>query len=170
MSDLKEMTKVEIWEAATASSVYVKVRDQRNGGWRSQRVGGSGSKRIQLTVEERRFNQDAILDENLHLDPFSNGMLHCVQGDAKGVASMTDADLVDIIGLDDDDAFEEAVAGLESEVMVRRVLSLAEKKATNARFTFVRDLVDERYRVGGTQRTVQAMIDAGERISGFVVN
>ena len=169
MSDLKEATAVEIWEAVTPSVVFVSVRDTMNGGWKQKKVSTQGPKRIQITVEERRFNQDNIPEENLHLDPFSNGQLICVQGDAKSQYHLTDDDLVTILTLEDDAAFEEAITDTTSEVILRRLLSLGQTKASHVRFEFIRDLVDERYRVGGTQKTVQAMIDAGEALQGFVM-
>lgn len=169
MSDLKEATQVEIWEAVTESIVFVSVRDTMNGGWKQKKVSTQGPKRIQITVEERRFNQDNIPEENLALDPFSNGQLICVQGDAKSPYHLTDDDLVTILTLDDEAEFESAIAETTSEVILRRMLNLAQTRASHVRYEFIRDLVDERYRVGGTQKTVQAMIDAGEALQGFVM-
>lgn len=169
MSDLRDATKVEIWEATTEAVVFVAVRDTINGGWKHKKVTQQGSRRIQLTVEERRYNQDNIPEENMNLDPFSNGQLICVQGDAKAPNHLTDEDLISVLTLEDDDEFEAAVADFESEVIIRRLLNLAQTKASHVRFEYIRDLVDERYRVGGTQRTVQAMMDAGERLSDFVI-
>jgi hypothetical protein len=169
-SALADATTAEIWEAVTDSTTFVSVRDLVNGGWKAIRVGGPGGpRRIQVTVEERRFNQDAIPEENLALDAFSNGQLLCVQGDAQSANHLTDEDLVTILGLQDDDEFARAVEDMSSEILVRRLFGLAERNGSHARYELVRDLVDRRYRVGGTQRTVQAMMDAGERLSGFVV-
>jgi hypothetical protein len=80
---------------------------------------------------------------------------------------LDDDDLASIIGLEDDGLFEEEVAGIPLELTLRRLLDLAERSATVPRYTFIRDLIDERYKVGGTQRSVQEMIDAGENLSGF---
>ncbi|MEN9793037.1 MAG: hypothetical protein RL330_1115, partial [Actinomycetota bacterium] len=124
--------------------------------------------RIQITREERRYNQDMISEENIAFDPFSNGQLICVQGEAMGSNQFTDDDLITILGLEDDDGFEEAIREVESEVVVRRLLGLAETNTTHARFEFIRDLVDTRYRVGGTQKTVQQMYDDGEKVSAFL--
>lgn len=163
---VKTESSTEIWQAATPARTWVWVRNQLTGGWKQVRVGGKGSRRLSLTSDERRYNQDLVPEENIQLDPFSNGQLVCVLGDEAGTG-VTDEDLTAILLLEDEAAFQQAANALESEVMVRRLLSLAEKTSTIARFTFIRDLIDMRYRVGGTQSTVQAMIDAGERISGY---
>lgn len=159
---------VEIWEATTESVVFLNVKDPtKKDGWKQVKVSLQGPKRVQITLEERRFNQSQIPEENLSLDPFSNGQLICVQGEAKGGGNqLGDDDLIVILTLDDDDEFESAVTELQSEVLVRRLLGLAQTKATHNRFEFIRDLVDVRYRVGGTQTVVQQMIDDGEKLSG----
>jgi hypothetical protein len=162
---MAEEDVIEIWEATTDSIVFLNVKDPVKKGWKQVKVTLQGPKRVQITLEERRFNQSQIPEENLALDPFSNGQLICVQGDAKGTNMLTDDDLVTILTLDDDEGFEAAVTDLDSEVLVRRLLGLSETRATHNRFEFIRDLVDVRYRVGGTQRTVQQMIDDGEKVS-----
>jgi hypothetical protein len=158
-------TDVEIWEATTPSVVWLNVKDPVKKGWKQVKVSLQGPKRVQITVEERRFNQDSIPEENLQHDPFTNGQLICVQGTAMGANLLTDDDLVTILTLDGDEEFEETVNAMISEVLVRRMLGLAETQATHNRFEFLRDLVDARYRVGGTQRTVQQMIDDGEKLA-----
>lgn len=156
---------IEIWEATTDSVVFLNVKDPVKKGWKQVKVTLQGPKRLQITLEERRFNQSQIPEENLHLDPFSNGQLICVQGEAKGINMLTDDDLITILTLEEDAEFETAVSDLDSEVLVRRLLGLAQTRATNTRFEFIRDLVDVRYRVGGTQTTVQQMIDDGEKVA-----
>ena len=147
----------EIWEATTSSHVHVLVRDRVDGGWKQVTVGGSGSRRLQLTVAERRFNQDLVPDESLGLDPFSNGMLVCVLGGAKMPAHLTDADIVALLGGDDEAAFAATVGQVTSEVLLRRMLSLAEAHASHSRFELLRDLVATRYKVGGRQPSVVEM-------------
>ena len=66
----------EIWESTTEGTTWVNVRDPRNpDGWTRKKVGGKGTKRITLTVEEREFNQELVPFEKQEFDPFSNGML-----------------------------------------------------------------------------------------------
>ena len=164
-----EMRVVEIWEAVTEATVYIHVRDTLNGGWKAKRVGGKGAgRRLQISVEERRYNQDLIPDEGIKFDPFVNGMLICVQGD-EVQGSMTNDDLLSVLKLDDDDTFVEFINDIESEIVVRRLLAMSEKHASKSRYDSLLDLVDRRYRVGGTQRVVQEMIDAGERLQGFML-
>lgn len=163
-----EPNDAEIWEAVTASAAWVQVRDRMNGGWKQVRVGGEGGpRRLQLSVEERRWNQDLVPEENIGLDPFANGQLLCVQGGAKTGNHLSDDELTAVLRDGDDATFQSTVEGMESEIVLRRLQVLAERKATMARYEFVREIVDTRYRVGGTQRAVQALLDAGEALAGF---
>lgn len=160
---------VEIWECTTEGSVWVAVKDPREGGWTSRRVGGKSgaSRRIQITRDERLYNQELCLDELSHLDPFTNGQLICTNGRPAGERTryeLTDVDLQAILDIDDEDIFTEAVNALEIELPLRRLLSLAERTSTIARHRIIADLVEARYRVGGTQGVVADMIAAGEHI------
>lgn len=150
-------TAQEIWEATTEGTTYVNVRDPRNaGGWTKRRVGGRGSKRITITTEEREFNQDLVHYENRHLDPFTNGLLIQVapKDVERGENHRSDDELVTVLAIPDDDQFEKAVTLVTSEVVVRRMLALAEKRAPMMRYQFIRDLVTDRYSVGKTSRVV----------------
>lgn len=161
---------VEVWESATESTVYVSVRDPRTpGAFRSQRVygKGSGNSKLRIHRSERELIQDNIPERNKHLDPFTNGTLVCIDGrphEPKGPYELTDDDLVGLLQITDDAVFDEVVEHLEAEVPLRRLLALAETHATYTRHERLRALIAHRYRVGGTQRTVQEMIDAGEKI------
>lgn len=145
------LDQVELWEVTSDSTVWIQVRDHVNGGWRHQRVGGRGAKRIQLTVEERRFNQDMIPDENIGLDPFSNGLLRCLQGDGDNTNAADEKDLVALVQLEDEDEFRRRVEAIDSEVLLRRVVTVAEKAASNPRYLYVKDVVDRRYRPAKSQ-------------------
>ena len=147
----EELDRVEIWESLTDSTTWILVRDHINGGWKHQRVGGRGARRIQLTVEERRFNQDMVPDENVQLDPFVNGLLKCVQGEGSSPNAMDDAKLVALCGLPEDADFFAKAEAIQSEVLLRRLVRVAEKHASNPRYLFVRDLADTRYRVSKSQ-------------------
>jgi hypothetical protein len=160
----------EVWEIQIRGTIWTRVRNPETPGtWKTIRANGTrGPKRITLTASERRHNQELIPEENEHLDPFKNGSLKCVQGSPKDIKTwLDDDDLAAIIALEDDALYEEEVASISMELTLRRLLSLAERSATVPRYEFLRDLVQERYAVGGTQRAVQEMFDAGEKLSGF---
>ena len=160
----------EIWEIQIPGTIWTRVRNHEvPGTWKTIRANGEkGPKRLTITAAERQYNQELIPEENEHLDPFKNGSLKCVQGAPKDLKTwLDDDDLAAIIGLEDDALFEEEVTSCQLELTLRRLLDLAERTATVPRYTFIRDLVDERYKVGGTQRSVAEMIEAGEKLSGF---
>ena len=154
---------VEIWEATTEQTTWLNLFDNLNGGWRAARVGGGSgaSKRIQLTVTERRFNQDQIPEECLQLDPFSNGALICVQGEARTANQIDDAAIIALL-TGPDEKFIASIDGIKSELLLRRILTISAKHATNERYTYLRDLIDQRYRVGGTQRAMRELYALGE--------
>ena len=152
-----DLESIEIWEATTNQSIWLWVEDQLvgKGSWKKQLVGGpNGRKRITLSVKERRWNQEQIPEKNAYLDPFSNGSLVCVQGEDASLSPVfTDAQLIELLAVEDDDAFGKVLENLKSEILVRRIFALSERNAASYRHDEIRDLIDERYRVGYTQRS-----------------
>ena len=169
------MDEVEIWQSTTESTCWVLVKDKRtNNGWKHRRIAGKNSPghKIQITREEREFNSEQIPEENDHLDPFRNGALVCTSGrpaEERTRYELTDEDLIGILDIEDDVLFDEAISDIGIELPLRRLQSLAETHSTMTRYIKIRDLIDARYRVGGTQRSVQEMIDAGEKLTGTSV-
>jgi hypothetical protein len=150
----------EIWETTTGGTVYVNVRDPRNPeGWTRRKVGGRGSKRITVSVEEREFNQELVQYENEHLDPFRNGTLIRVspKDTERGENERSDAQLIDLLKIDDDDRFAAEVRAITSEVVARRLLTLAAKHTSMLRHQVIQDVVDERYRIGKTSQVVREL-------------
>ncbi len=162
-----EEEATEVWEATTNSGTRILVRDQRQGGWKKVRVSRKGSrKRLTITPDERRHNQEGLPDKNLKHDAFSNGKLVCIIGDEIG-RGYSDDDLKFMLTVDDAE-LRDIVDGL-SEVVLRRLCAIAEKKGTNPQFNFLRDVIAVRFRVGGTQVAVAEMYAAGEEtIQGFL--
>lgn len=152
------LNDTEVWAATTKASVWLWVEDvlKGNGAWKKERVGGpTGKQRIQITVRERRYNQEQIPDKNAHLDPFLNGLLTCKQGAAQSPNGYTDEQLVDLLKVDDDAAFKQVVESISSEILMRRLLGLAEKHALTYRYEMLDEIVYDRYRVGKTQRSLR---------------
>ena len=152
----------ETWESTTGGAVWVQVKDPRTpGGWRQQKVGGRGSKRLNISVEEREFNQELIPFENAQHDPFRNGLLirtHPKQAE-RGENELSDEELIGILQMDADALFDEAVASVTSEVNLRRLLKLAEKHTNMMRLQALQSLVDDKYRVGKTSRVVKEIME-----------
>lgn len=162
----------EIWEATTAGTVWVWVNDKRQGGYMKQRVGGAagGSKRLRLSVDERRYNEELIMDESQEHNPFKNGLLMLIGEqqveDIDRSAHLTDVDLNDLIELRDPDLFRSTVEEIPHELVLRRLAALAESRGTAEQNEFLSELLRERYPIGGTQTTVQEIMDEEERSSG----
>lgn len=159
----------EIWEATTGGTTYINVRDPRNpDGWTRKKVGGKGTKRITLTVEEREFNQELVPYEKKHFDPFSNGKLIRIHPKdvERGENELSDADLVDSLKLDDQALFDEWLASINSEVVIRRLYALAREHSTVARYEAIGDVIDERYHVGKTSKVVREIMDDDRKYAG----
>lgn len=164
---------IEVWEAQTPAAVWVYQRDPRaSTGYKMVRVGGpNASKRLRITKDDREFTQEQILDENRHHDPFTNGSLKRI--DAKNPTAnlgiVTDEDLEAFLEFDNA-VFEEAVRDIDSELTVRRLKDLVEQRGTVPQHEILREVIEEKWKVGGTQKTVQEMIDAGEAAGGITLS
>jgi len=159
----------EIWEATTAGTTYVNVRDPRNPeGWTRKKVGGKGSKRITVTVEEREFNQELVQYENQHLDPFTNGRLIRISPKevARGENEKSDEQLIALLRVGDDARFEAELRSIQSEVVIRRLMDLARKHTSVLRFEAVQTVVDERYHIGKTSQVVRESEGDDARYAG----
>lgn len=156
----------EIWESTTGGTTWVHVKDPRNpDGWVQKKVGGKGTQRITLSVEEREFNQELIAYESKHHDPFTNGLLVRISPKAveRGGNELTDDDLIELLQTKDDAAFEAQMVAIESEVVLRRLLEHSRKHASMLRHEAIQTLVDDRYRIGKTSRVVKEIIEDDAR-------
>lgn len=153
-------TDLEIWEPTTASGVKVWRKDPREPSqWRSHRIGGKrGTRRLQITTDEREYNEELIAVENRNLNPFRNGHLLCIKGPLAGDADQfTDEELRNLLAIDSDEDFLSAFQELNSEVLERRLLFQAEDHATKRRYDLIYGQIQDKYRVGYTQRAVREM-------------
>ena len=167
---------METWEITTEGTVWVDKMDIREGKYVKTRVGGrqGGSKRLHITTDDRRFNQEQIVEEMRGYDPFTNGALVLVSAekadDIDSTYHLTAEDLSRLLEIKDTALFESEVTDIKSELILRRLKELAETQATVAQLAFISDLISERYRVGGTQRTVREMMAAGEMSGGEILS
>ena len=157
---------METWEIQTAGALTVWKRDKRSGDYRKERVAATGPKRLRLSRDDREYNQELIPEENAHLDPFTNGMLAQVVG--KKLVGITREEIIGLLEIKDE-AFVRAIAEIDNELTIRRLLELAESDGTVAQVAALREVIDERYRVGGTQRTVREMLDEEDKSGGEVL-
>lgn len=162
-------TNFETWEITTGGTVHVWVKDPREAnGYRKTTVGGrqGGSRRVTLSTADRRFNQDQIAYGNEGLDVFRNGILRKVDSvvvDDVDLTNQYTADqLVAFFNERSEAKFKKKVEAITSELVLRRLVDVAEKEATVAQLEFLKELITERYPIGGTQRTVREMMKADE--------
>lgn len=161
---------LETWETTTESTTWVQTWDRRTEGYKATRVGGrSGSRRLSISRDDRRYNQEMLPLENKDLDPFTNGNLRLVSTkdtdeELDTRYHQTDDELREYFELRDEDAFREAIGTITSQLLIHRVLRIAEVEGTVVQLAVVRDLLQERWPIGGSQRTWREMEEAGERL------
>lgn len=161
---------VETWEISFPGVVWVWLYDRREDIYKKQQIGQrTGSKTLHITRDDRKYNMELIPDENRHLDPFTNGSLRLLGAATRDESldvrnHFSNDDLIAMFEVRDPDLFAEAIESQTSEVVIRRLQTLADDHATVTQATILRDLIDKRYPVGGTQKTVREMFEAGERI------
>jgi hypothetical protein len=167
---------IETWETLTEGTVWVWVKDARTGSMVKRRLGGKagGTRSVHLTADERRYNQEQVVEENISEDPFTNGSLKLKNtthaSDVDTTYHLTNDDLRELLAIRDQKTFEGEVASITSELILRRLKDIAESEATIAQYQFVRDTVDERYRSGGTQATVREMLEEESRRIGNTIS
>jgi hypothetical protein len=173
----------ETWEVTGDFTVWVWKRDVRNPGQMEKvRVGGrgGGSRRLRISTDERRYNEEQIVEENSSLNPFKNGLLRLVNS---GDAASSDLEDVDptyhwgdeqyaaFFDVRDPDIFREEATAITSELILRRLYMKGEKAATLDQLGILKELIEERYKAGGTQTTVREILEEeaklGRTISGF---
>lgn len=167
--DTAEETLMETWEITTQATVWVWLYDRRNDNYKKQKVSGGpggGSKKLNITVGDRRYNQEMVIDEMKAHDPFTNGTLLRLKGpdlsdeeDLLDVSNhKSNAQLLEFFAITDGPLFDEAIGVLESETLIRRLHSLGKKSALSWQLDAIEAIIDQRYRVGGTQPTVAEMM------------
>ncbi len=166
----KSDAATETWEATTAATTWVYTFDKREDRYKLTRVGGrSGSRRLMISRDDRKYNQEILPYENTSQDPFTNGTLRLVSDrslddELDTRYHYTDADIAAFYEVREADAFLEAISDITSELVLRRIAAFGDTSGTIAQLEAIRGLLRERYPVGGTQKSVQEMIDAGDRL------
>lgn len=158
----------EVWAIQVAGSVSLRVTTNNRFGQAVEGMTRVGPNRkghsFRIKTVDREENQARCYDPQF--DPFLNGMLVRVDADQQQdpATASSDAltteqllDIYEITGV----KFERKVKGL-GEIPLRRLVEVGESMdASHKQITFVRDLIAERYTVGGPQTT----LEAGEHLS-----
>lgn len=173
-------TNLEVWEVTGEFTVWVWKHDVRNPGHMDKvRAGGKagGSKRLRLTTDERRYNEEQIVEENEGLNPFKNGLLKLIDSGKLAVDDIDETyhwgeeQFMAFFEIRDPNLFQEQAEEITSELIMRRLYMYGEKAATLDQIAVLKELIEDRYKSGGTQGTVQEILDEesrlGRTISGF---
>ena len=162
--------RVETWEITTEGTVWVWLMDPREQRYRKQQVGGraGGSKRLRISTDDRRYNEEQIVEEMVDHNPFRNGALRIVSTevipeDVDTRYHFTTEQLVQLLEVRDEQLFRSEVEDITSELVIRRLKDQAEKTGTVGQLAFLTEIIDTRYRLGGTQRTVEEMLAQSDR-------
>jgi hypothetical protein len=177
---LDPAANIETWEVTGEFTVWVWKHDVRHPGhMEKQRAGGKagGSKRLRLTTDERRYNEEQVVEENKDLNPFTNGQLKLVDGgkmpldDIDQTYHWGDEQYSAFFEIRDVDLFKEQAEEIASELILRRLYMIGEKTATIEQREVLKEIIEVRYKAGGTQGTVQEILNdeakLGKTISGF---
>lgn len=155
-------SRIEVWEAQAPGTVWVWVYDRREDKYEKKRVGGrqGGSKRLHITTDDRRFNQEQIVEEMRDSDPFINGSLRLIDGkhDATDVDTryhLTLEDLKDLLEVRDEDEFKATVDGFASELVIRRLSQVADTYGQGWQVEHIHELIADRYSVGNSQASIR---------------
>lgn len=157
---------VETWEIQVPSTCRILKVNRRTGLYEQVRVSGTkGPKVIQITRDERLYNQERIDPEMAKFDPFQNGTLARREGDQ--LVGITKEDLEEMLQVLGDD-FDDLVKTITNELTARRLLDMAMKVGRMDQVNSLRDHIDDNWRVGGTQPSVGDMMqesESGERVT-----
>lgn len=162
---------IETWESAVDGTVYVWVYDRREDRYVKATIGGGiGSKILHITRDDRKYNQEQVPIENKQHDPFTNGALRFKNAATRDETldlryHYTDEELIGIFDMRDLDLFKEAIESIESELILRRLFAVGETTGTIAQMDALRELIAARYPIGGTQKTVEEMMQKGQELS-----
>lgn len=149
----------EIWELTVPGRIHIEVTNHR-GRPQDLSVKGVGS-RLRLTTTDREIAQERIRERSN--DPFTNGWLRRIdsgaRSDERAHDELSDADLTEIFTLTGGE-FEDIVREL-SEVNIRRMNAMAQAvDATASQTLFLKQIIEERYPIGGDTPTYREMQNA----------
>lgn len=160
---------IETWEITCPGTVWVYVFDRRQDRYSKARVSGtSGTRRLHISRDDRKFNQEQVSYEHRDLDPFTNGMLRLIDSSADADLDtrnhLSTEQLEAMLEVKDEAAFKTTVDDINSELILRRLLDVTERLGTIWQLEIVREVVHGRYALGGTQKTVRELLSAGEKL------
>jgi hypothetical protein len=115
--------QAEVWKLATNGTFWVDVL--KNGAWTKRKVQGKGSE-LRITTRDRLMAQSRI--RRTALDPFTNGLLVRISGDApvdETPSAVDDSTLMKVCEYKQPARFKKALDEL-TEVALKRLMKLTE--------------------------------------------
>lgn len=167
----EEDNVIETWEVTTGATVWVSTYDRREDQYKKTRVGGrAGTRRLHISRDDRKYNQESVVEEMVGHDPFTNGTLRLLDASTRDDTlnqryHLSTEDLLALLEVKEEDLFKTEITEITSELILRRLYGLAEKHAQVWQLEFIRQVIDDRYKAGGTQRTVREILAAGEKLT-----
>lgn len=154
---------IETWESVIPGTVYVWTYDRRDDRYIKTGCGGRSSKRLRISRDDRYYNQELIPIENRQHDPFTNGALKLMESATRDETlderyHLSLQELKQLFEVRDVDLFIEGIKDIDSELVLRRLADIAEEDATVPQRDALKDLIRERYPIGGTQKAVREML------------
>lgn len=161
----------ETWETTGGATTWVYTMDPRTKNYVKTRVGGrdGGSRFLRISIDDRRYNQQLVALENEGHDPFTNGALKFLRVDGAPDDYVSDIDptyhlaaeeLAAYFEVKDAEIFRVSMEEISSELVLRRLLDVGEKRATMEQMGVLRDIVDARYKRTKTQKVIREMLAA----------
>ncbi len=155
---------VETWEATGDPMIWVWTMDARTKTYIKTRVGGGdGSSRyLRISIDDRRYNEQMIVEEMASSNPFRNGALKLLRTDGTPEDYVSDVDvtyhltpdqLLSYFDVKEPDIFRESVTEITSELILRRMQAAGVAAATQEQAAILDELITTRYLASKSQRT-----------------
>jgi hypothetical protein len=139
----------EKWEVTVPGTVSVWVYSKRDDAYVKRQAGGRHTQFLYITTDERLYNQELIPVENRPMDPFTNGTLRPVSdipdADLDTHNHLTGEDLGEIVA--DREGFDARIREMDNELILRRLLAVADEEGTVPQVMALKALLNERYPV-----------------------
>ena len=155
----------EVWEITIPGRVWAHRFDRRANTYVPVAVGSNGPKRLRITADDRHYTQEQIPEENRHLDPFNNGVFVQVKNE-KRLDEGIDDKVGSVLEVDDASDFRLALESITHELLFRQIRDVVEDRGSGWQREVYFEVFDQKWRSGGTQRTVQELMDAGDMQAG----
>jgi hypothetical protein len=156
----------ETWQVTGPGTIWVWQMDPRTKGYTKQKVGGSdgGSKFLRISIDDRRYNEQQIVEEMSTSNPFRNGALKFLRVDGAPEDYVPDIDstyhltleeLKEFFTVKDGEVFRATIEDISSELVLRRLRDVGGKEATMEQMEILSEIIDARYKQSKSQKAIR---------------